>query len=87
MSTVRLEYNLSAGTTDFFWKGSKKMAGFYSGVTLKYRLHQRGFNYSRWSYAVISSNQVAVTGTASGLPAMKQFFTLDQNDSSWSACK
>ena len=31
---VRLEYNLNAGTTDFYWQNSKKISAFYSGVTL-----------------------------------------------------
>ncbi len=31
---VRLEYNLNAGTTDFYWQNSKKISSFYSGVTL-----------------------------------------------------
>src|SRR5260221_10243599 len=77
---VRLEYNLAAGTTDFYWQNSKKISAFYSGVTLNTG-YIKGINYSSWSYAVSSSNQVVVTATGSGLPMMKQYFTLDQNDS------
>jgi autotransporter-associated beta strand protein len=77
---VRLEYNLSAGTTDFYWNNSKKISAFYSGVTLDTG-YVKGINYSSWSYAVSSSNQVVVTAIGIGLPTMKQYFTLDQNDS------
>jgi autotransporter-associated beta strand protein len=77
---VVLQYNLKAGTTDFYWKNSKKISAFYSGVTLSTG-YIKGINYSSWSYAVSSSNQVVVTATGIGLPTMKQYFTLDQNDS------
>src|SRR6266404_1440372 len=77
---VRLEYNLSAGTTDFYWQNSKKISSFYSGVTLNTG-YIKGINYSSWSYAVSTSNQVVVTAVGIGLPIMKQYFTLDQNDS------
>ena len=77
---VVLNYNLAAGTTDFFWKNSKKITGFYSGVTLSTG-YLKGINYSNWSYTVAGSNQVAVTATGNGLPMMRQYFTLDQNDS------
>src|SRR5258708_10400770 len=76
---VRLEYNLNAGTTDFYWKNSKKISRFYSGVTLSTG-SIKGLNYSNWSYAVNGSNQVIVTATGGSLPVMKQYFTLDQND-------
>jgi hypothetical protein len=77
---VRVEYNLTAGSADFYWQNSKKISAFYSGVTLSTG-YIKGISYSSWNYAVSSSNQVIVTATGSGLPAMKQYFTLDQNDS------
>jgi autotransporter-associated beta strand protein len=77
---VLLEYNLNAGTTDFYWQNSKKISAFYSGVGLSTG-YIKGINYSGWSYAVSSSNQVIVTATGAGLPTMQQHFTLDQNDS------
>lgn len=77
---VVLNYNLNAGTTDFYWKNSRKISAFYGGVTLSTG-YLKGINYNSWSYAVSSSNQVVVTATGSGLPTMKQYFTLDQNDS------
>lgn len=77
---VRLEYNLAAGTTDFYWKNSKKISAFYSGISFNTG-YVKGINYSSWNYAVVSSNQAVVTATGSGLPTMKQYFTLDQADS------
>jgi autotransporter-associated beta strand protein len=77
---VTLDYNLNAGTTDFYWQNSKKISAFYSGVTLSTG-YIKGVSYSSWSYAVIGSNEVVVTATGSGLPEMEQYFTLDQNDS------
>ncbi len=77
---VRLEYNLNTGTSDFFWKNSKKITGFYSGFSLDTG-YIKGVDYSGWNYTIASSNQVVVTATGAGLPVMKQYFTLDQNDS------
>ena len=77
---VRVEYNLNSGTSDFFWQNSRKIFAFYSGVTLG-----SGFvastNYSSRTFAVVSGNQVVITNTSGGLATMKQYFTLDQNDS------
>ena len=70
---VRLEYNLSAGTTDFYWQNSKKISAFYSGVTLSTG-YIKGISYSGWSYTVSSSNQVIVTATGSGLPSDETVF-------------
>src|SRR5258706_16415672 len=72
---VRLEYNLNAGTADFYWQNSKKISSFYSGVSLNTG-YIKGINYSSWSYAVSNGNQVIVTATGSGFPVMKQNFTL-----------
>jgi hypothetical protein len=77
---VRLEYNLSAGTTDFYWENTKKISAFYSGVGLSSG-YVKGLSFSNRTYAVISTNEVVVTAVAGGLPAMKQHFILDQADS------
>lgn len=77
---VRLEYNLNAGTTDFYWNNARKLTGFYSGVGLNSG-YIKGISYSSWSYSITSSNQVVVTAVGAGLPVMKQSFTLDQADS------
>jgi hypothetical protein len=79
-ANVVLEYNLTAGTTDFYWQKAKKIAAFYSGVTLSTG-YIKGTGYSSWSWTASSSNQAVVTASGTGLPTMKQYFTLDQNDS------
>jgi hypothetical protein len=79
-ANVRLEYNLAAGTTDFYWQNAKKISGFYSGVTLSSG-YLRGINFSNRTWSVVSSNQVVVSANAGGLPGMHQYFTLDQSNS------
>src|ERR1700722_12313312 len=77
---IRLEYDLKAGTTDFYWQNSKKISAFYSGVTLDTG-YIKGISYSSWSYAISNNGQAIITATGAGLPVMRQYFTLDQNDS------
>ncbi|HSY19573.1 MAG TPA: autotransporter-associated beta strand repeat-containing protein [Candidatus Acidoferrales bacterium] len=79
-ANVRLQYDLTAGTTDFYWQNSKKISGFYSGFSLDTG-YIKGISYSSWSYAVSNGNQAVVTATGSGLPVMRQYFTLNRNDS------
>jgi hypothetical protein len=79
-ANVRLVYNLAAGTTDFYWKNAKKLSAFYSGISFNTG-YIKGISYSSWSYALIGTNEAVITGTGSGLPTMKQYFTLDQPDS------
>ncbi len=79
-ANVRLVYNLTAGTTDFYWQNAKKISAFYSGVGLNTG-YIKGLSYSSWNYTIVSSNQAVITATGSGVPMMKQYFTLDQNDS------
>ena len=79
---VTLKYNLTAGTTDFYWQNVKKISAFYAGVGLSSGyITGNSTSYSNRSYTVLSSNQVVVTSTGGGLPTMEQYFTLDQNDS------
>ena len=59
---VRLEYNLNAGTMDFYWQNSKKISAFYSGVGLSSG-YIEGIGYSSWGYSVVSSNQAVVIAT------------------------
>ncbi len=77
---VRLVYNLNAGTTDFYWQNSKKISAFYSGVSVSSG-YIEGLSYTNWSYSLSGSNQAVVTALGSGLPEMRQYFTLDQTDS------
>ena len=77
---VRLVYNLNAGTTDFYWQNSKKISAFYSGVSVSSG-YIEGLSYTNWSYSLSGSNQAEVVALGSGLPEMRQYFTLDQTDS------
>jgi hypothetical protein len=79
-ANVVLDYHLTAGTTDFLWKNSKKLSAFYSGIGFNTG-YIKGISYASWSFAVSGSNEVIVTATGNGLPTMKQYFTLDQTDS------
>jgi autotransporter-associated beta strand protein len=76
---VQVQYNLGTGRSDFYWQNAKKIAGFYAGVGLA--TYVTGTVYSNRTWSVLSSNQVVVTGTATGLPTMKQYFILDQDNS------
>ena len=77
---VAVNYDLNAGTADFYWQNSKKISAFYGGVTLStgYVTSQ---NYGSRTWAMVGGNQVVITNTGGGLPVMKQYFMLDQNDS------
>jgi hypothetical protein len=77
---VVVDYNLTAGTADFYWQNSKKISAFYSGISFNTG-YVKGINYSSWSYAVTATNQVVVTAIGAKLPAMKQYFTFDQSNS------
>src|SRR5579863_6691704 len=77
---VVLDYNLSAGTTDFYWKNFKKIAAFYSGIGFNTG-YIKGIAYNSWTYTLVGTNEAIVTATGSGLPTMKQYFILDQPDS------
>ena len=81
-ANVTLQYNLTNGTTAFYWQNSMKISAFYAGVGLKTG-YITGNNaaYTNRIYTVIGSNQVVVTAQGTGLPVMKQYFTFDQNDS------
>ena len=77
---VRVEYNLNTGTADFFWQNAKKISAFYAGITFTNGYYTSS-NYSNRTWWVVSSNQVAVSQHAAGLPDMIQYFTFDQPDS------
>jgi len=79
-ANVQVQYNLNTGTADFYWQNSKKISAFYSGVTLSSG-YVRNTSYTNRIWSAVSSNQVVVTSTGNGNPPMKQYFTLDQNDS------
>ncbi len=77
---VVLKYNLTAGTTDFYWKNTKIISAFYSGIGFDTG-YIKGISYSAWSYTLVGTNEAVITATGNGLPTMKQYFTLDQPDS------
>jgi hypothetical protein len=77
---VTVNYDLGAGTADFYWQRSKKISAFYAGVTLSTG-YVSGLNFSNRTWQAVGSNAVAVTAHAAGWPDMIQYFTLDQNDS------
>ena len=80
-ANVQIQYNLSAGTADFYWQNAKKIAAFYSGVGLSSG-YVKGISFTNHTWSVVSSNQVVVVSTNSPAAAlMKQFFTLDQDNS------
>jgi hypothetical protein len=76
---VQVQYNLTSGRSDFYWQNSRKIAGFYAGVGLASYI--TGTVYGSHTWSVLSSNQVVVTSTNTGLPTMKQYFVLDQTNS------
>jgi hypothetical protein len=77
---VVLDYNLSAGTTDFYWKNSKIISAFYSGIGFNTG-YVKGISYTAWTYTLAGTNEAIITATGLGLPTMKQYFILDQPDS------
>ena len=77
---VVLKYNMTAGTTDFYWKNTKIISSFYSGITFNTG-YVKGISYTAWSYALVGTNEAVITATGAGLPTMKQYFTLDRPDS------
>ncbi len=79
-ANVVLDYNLSAGTTDFYWKNSKIISAFYSGISFNTG-YIKGISYTTRTYELVGTNEAIITATGAGLPAMKQCFILDQTDS------
>jgi hypothetical protein len=79
-ANVVLNYNLSAGTANFYWQNSEKIAGFYSAVSNS-SSYIASTSYSGRSWGIVNGTQVTVTNSGAGLPAMLQYFTLDQMDS------
>lgn len=83
-TNVRLDYDLSSGRANFYWQNTLKISGFYAGVGLYANdvltNYVTGTAYSTRTWTV-NSNTVEITLTGGGLPMMKQFFTLDQDNS------
>jgi alpha-galactosidase len=83
-ANVRLDYDLSTGRANFYWQNALKISGFYAGVGLYANdvltNYVTGTVYATRTWAV-NSNTVEITSIGSGLPVIKQFFTLDQDNS------
>lgn len=77
---VMVQYDLTNGNAAFYWQNQKVISAFYSGAGLGSG-YIKGTNYANWTYAQTSSNQVVITATGKGHPAMKQYFTFDQTNS------
>ncbi|MGB7747576.1 MAG: discoidin domain-containing protein [Verrucomicrobiia bacterium] len=77
---VRVEYNLDSGTADFFWQNAKIISAFY-GVVTNSGSYIASTGYTKRAWATVSSNRVVVTNTGGGFPTMKQYFTLDRDNS------
>ena len=76
---IRVEYNLTSGRSDFYWQNYRKIVGFYAGVGLATYITDTVYGSHSWN--ILSSNQVVVTSTSPGLPVMKQYFVLDEDNS------
>jgi hypothetical protein len=79
-ANVSIQYDLTNGEAAFYWQGRQIISAFYGGATLS-NGYVKGTNYTSWSWTMLASNEVAVTATGNGHPAMKQYFTLDQTNS------
>jgi len=83
-ANVRLEYDLGTGRANFYWQNALKISGFYAGVGLYsgnlLTNYLTGTVYTGRTWTVTNST-VTITSTGSGLPVMKQVFTLDQDNS------
>ncbi|TAL04761.1 MAG: carbohydrate-binding protein [Verrucomicrobia bacterium] len=83
-ANVRLDYDLSTGRANFYWQNALKISGFYAGVGLYSNdvltNYVTGTVYSTRAWTV-NSNTVEITLSGNGLPVMKQFFTLDHDNS------
>jgi hypothetical protein len=75
---VRLEYNLSTGRANFYWRNALKIAGFYAGADLQSYITDTVYTNRTWTFA---GNRVEITSARGDLPNMKQIFIFDQDDS------
>jgi hypothetical protein len=78
---VQIQYNLTSGTSDFYWQNSKKISSFYPAFQIPsgYFTGNSG-TYSNRTYSV-NGDQVIVTSISGSRPTINQYFTFDENDS------
>jgi alpha-galactosidase len=83
-ANVRLEYDLGTGRANFYWQNALKISGFYAGVGLYANdvltNYVTGTVYGNRSWSV-AGDRVEINLTQSNLPAMKQIFILDRDNS------
>jgi hypothetical protein len=83
-TNIRLEYDLATGRANFYWQNALKISGFYAGVglysggVLTNYVTDTVYTNRSWT---VTNDQVEVTSTRGDLPAMKQTFILDQDNS------
>ncbi len=78
---VRIEYDLNKGAADFYYKGVKKVSGFYSAIETNgpENTFITSKDYTSRN-AVTTGNETVITSAKAGYPTMKQKFILDGND-------
>jgi alpha-galactosidase len=78
---VQIQYNLTSGTSAFYWQNSKKISSFYAAFQIPsgYFTGNSG-SYSNRTYA-IDGDQVTVTSVNGSGPTINQYFIFDENDS------
>lgn len=76
---AQVQYNLTSGTASYSWQGVEKISGFYSSAVLTTGTYQ-STNYSNRAWSQLSSDEIVVTSTQTGMPTMKQYFTLSQTN-------
>jgi hypothetical protein len=81
---VRLDYDLGTGRANFYWQNKLKITGFYAGVGLDTYITDTVYTNRTWSF---TSNQVEVTSGRGDLPALKQIFIFDQDNSFLTRCE
>ena len=83
-ANVGLQYDLTTGRANFYWRNTLKISGFYAGVGLysgdMLTNYITGTVFINRSWTV-TNNQVEITLTRGDLPTMKQLFILDQDNS------
>jgi alpha-galactosidase len=83
-ANVRLDYDLATGRANFYWQNKLKITGFYAGVGLDTYITDTVYTNRTWSF---TNNQVEVTSRRGDLPALKQIFIFDQDDSFLTRCE
>jgi hypothetical protein len=76
---VRVDYDITAGTTSFFRDGSKIIGGAYAAVKLAAPAMVTSKMYGQRT-CVVDGNQATVVSVADGLPTLRQTFVVGSPD-------